>query len=180
MEIKANLTDVSRDLKGGFRLTFTTEEDIRGNLEALEGVELRLSAQKWRRKRSNDANAYFYALVGKIAQRLKTSVTAVHNQMIAGYGQPDGGMVMLREDVDWTTLETLHLKPIPGLEIVGEDLYCRYVIMRGSHTYDTAEMSALIDGTVQEAKALGIETMTPAQIEDMMRAYEINYRKKRP
>lgn len=39
--------------------------------------------------------------------------------------------------------------------------------MRGSHTYNTAEMSKLIDGTVSEAKELGIETMTPDQIEEM-------------
>ena len=31
--------------------------------------------------------------------------------------------------------------------------------MRGSHTYDSKEMSRLIDGTVSEAKELGIETM---------------------
>ena len=179
MECKAKLTDVSRDLKGGFRLTFTTGEDIRQNLETLEGVDLRLTAQKWREKRSKDANAYFHVLVGKIAQRLKTSVTAVHNQMIAGYGQPDGGMVLLRDDVDWTELETLHLKPVPGIEVVGDEFYCRYMIMRGSHTYDTAEMAALIDGTITEAKALGIETLTPAQLEEMMRLYAEHCGKKR-
>ena len=32
---------------------------------------------------------------------------------------------------------------------------------------DTAEMSHLIDGTVSEAKALGIETMTPDQIRQL-------------
>lgn len=35
------------------------------------------------------------------------------------------------------------------------------LVMRGSHTYDTDEMAKLIDGTVYEAKELGIETMTP-------------------
>lgn len=33
--------------------------------------------------------------------------------------------------------------------------------------YDTDEMSKLIDGTVYEAKELGIETMTPNQIQEM-------------
>lgn len=179
MEIKAKLTDVSRDLKGGFRLTFTTEEDIRENLNTLEDTELRLTAQIWRRKRSKDANAYFHVLVGKIAQAAKISTTEVHNKLIADYGQPEGGELLLRDDVNWIMLEALHLKPVPGIEVVGADLYSRYMIMRGSHTYDTAEMAALIDGTVQEARALGIETMTPAQIEDMLHVYEVNCRKKR-
>ena len=179
MECKAKLIDVSRGLIGGFRLTFSTDDDIRQSLEALEGTDLRLNAQKWREKRSKDANAYFFVLVGKIAQRLNLSVTTVHNQMIATYGQPDGGMVLLRDDVDWTALETLHLKPVPGIEVVGEEFYCRYMIMRGSHTYDSSEMAALIDGTIQEAKELGIETLTPAQLEEMMRAYEQHCGKKR-
>lgn len=178
MEIKAKLYDVSRDLFGGYRLTFTTEDDIRQNLEALDG-DLRLTAQKWREKRSKDANAYFHVLVGKIAQASKQSTTEVHNRLIADYGQPDGGALLLRDDVNWLTLETLHLKPVPGIEVVGEEFYCRYMIMRGSHTYDSSEMAALIDGTIQEAKELGIETLTPAQIEDMMHAYAVNHREKR-
>lgn len=76
-------------------------------------------------------------------------------------------------------MEQLHLKPVPGIEVVGDEFYNRYMIMRGSHTYDTAEMAALIDGTIAEAKALGIETLTPAQLEEMMRAYEQHCGKKR-
>ncbi len=175
------MTDVSRDLKGGFRLTFTTGEDIRQNLEALEGVDLRLTAQKWREKRSKDANAYFFVLVGKIAQRLNLSVTECHNKAIADYGQPDeeAGTILLRDSIDWMKMEQLHLKPVPGIEVVGDEFYCRYMIMRGSHTYDTAEMAALIDGTISEAKALGIETLTPAQLEEMMRLYAEHSGKKR-
>jgi hypothetical protein len=42
-----------------------------------------------------------------------------------------------------------------------------YKIYRGSHTYDTKEMSLLIDGTVADAKELGIETATPDEIRQM-------------
>ena len=34
-------------------------------------------------------------------------------------------------------------------------------------------MSILIDGTVQEAKDLGIETMTPDQIEEMKQKWKV-------
>lgn len=180
MDCKAKLIDVSRGLKGGFRLTFSTEDDIRQNLEAMKGVDLRLNAQKWREKRSKDANAYFFVLIGKIAQRLNLSVTECHNKAIADYGQPDeeAGTILLRDSIDWMKMEQLHLKPVPGIEVVGEEFYCRYMIMRGSHTYDSSEMAALIDGTISEAKELGIETLTPEQLEEMMRAYEEHYRKR--
>ena len=34
----------------------------------------------------------------------------------------------------------------------------------GSSEYNTQEMSVLIDGIVQEAKQLGIETLTPMEL----------------
>jgi hypothetical protein len=36
-------------------------------------------------------------------------------------------------------------------------------------------MSLLIDHIVQDAKALGIETMTPAELEDLKNGYEARY-----
>jgi hypothetical protein len=50
---------------------------------------------------------------------------------------------------------------------VGDDgiLYYRYKVMRGSHTYNTKEMSVLIDGVVQEAKNLGTETLPEKELE---------------
>ena len=41
----------------------------------------------------------------------------------------------------------------------------------GSSTYNTAEMARFIDGIVSEARWLGIETMTPAEIERMKTAW---------
>ena len=40
--------------------------------------------------------------------------------------------------------------------------------MRGSHTYDSREMSELIKGTIQEAEDLGIETLTPRELEQIL------------
>ena len=43
-----------------------------------------------------------------------------------------------------------------------------YRIYRGSSTYDSKEMSLLIEGTVSDAKDLGIETIPPDELERMM------------
>ena len=42
-----------------------------------------------------------------------------------------------------------------------------YVLLEHSRFYDSKEMSVLIDGTVQEAKAQGIDTLTPGEIEEL-------------
>jgi hypothetical protein len=192
MEVKAKLTGVSRGLYGGYNLTFTTEEDIRQNLEVLQDKILRLHASEWREKRSISANGYYYALLSKIAQKAKITLVCAHNRTIADYGQIDfekdedgediktkPTCVLLLDSIDYLEIPWAHLHPTTETRMVGGVVYRKYLVMRGSHTYDTTEMSALISGTIEDAKALGIETLTPAQLEDMYRSYEINHRKKR-
>lgn len=56
---------------------------------------------------------------------------------------------------------------IHAIPVKYEEKATFYRIYRGSHTYDTKEMSVLIDGTVADAKELGVETATPAEIAEM-------------
>ncbi|WP_034453116.1 hypothetical protein [Butyrivibrio sp. AE2032] len=48
-----------------------------------------LSLHKEAKKRSLSANNYFYALITKIAEKLKISLNEVHNQMLSRYGYPE-------------------------------------------------------------------------------------------
>ena len=57
-------------------------------------------------------------------------------------------------------LEEAHMKFMKQ----GEDGAYWYKVYRGSHTYDSKEMHTLLEGTIQEAKEQGIETMTPDEI----------------
>ena len=47
--------------------------------------------------------------------------------------------------------------------------YRYWVMLRGSSEYLTSEMAVLLDGLIQEAKQLDIETLTPVQLEEMRR-----------
>jgi hypothetical protein len=47
-------------------------------------------------------------------------------------------------------------------------------LIRGSSTYDSLEMSVLINGIVEEAKQLGIETMTPNEIAELVQKWGSN------
>ena len=60
-------------------------------------------------------------------------------------------------------------------EIIGESKipgYTNIMTYFGSSVYDTSEMSRLIDGLVSEAEYLGIETMTPNAIGNMMSLWD--------
>ena len=124
-----------------------------------------------RNKRSLSANAYFHVLCQKIAEMTNQSLTEVKNQMIAEYGQTDTdlGTLILRDEIDWKKLPSIHLHPTAATRTLDDGrLYRVYYIMRGSHTYDTKEMSKLIDGVVSEAKEVGVETLPPAELERMI------------
>lgn len=180
MESKAKLLDVTQNYENRrFRLTFEVEDDIRSAIDNLRSGDLRLTAKKWREKRSLDSNAYFHLLVGKIAAKVRSSMTETKNELIMDFGQLDldangkPTTIIMRDDIEWQKLETLHLRPTAATKILDDGrLYRVYLVMRGSHTYNTAEMSRLIDGTVEAAKELGIETATPDQIAQMAALWE--------
>jgi hypothetical protein len=56
------------------------------------------------------------------------------------------------------------------------DLNRVYIVMRGSHTYNSVEMARLIDGVISEAKQLDIPVITVTEkgkmLEQWSKAYE--------
>ena len=133
----------------------------------------RWDIKEHREKRSLDANAYFHVLCDKLRLKLGISMARCKNHLIADYGQiqylPDGAPMIYKTNAPeeyMAELETIHTKCIKVTEENGKEVFF-YRLYRGSHEYDTKEMSQLIDGTVQECKAVGIETMTPMEIAQM-------------
>lgn len=172
MESKGRLSDISRDWNTGkFRLTFTVDADIGAEIDKLTDRDLRIKAVQWREKRSLDANSYYWVLVTKIAEKIGSSNTEIHNEMLADYGQVERidekfVTIILLDSIEWKQLEYIHLRPTTATKILDDGkLYRVYYVMRGSHTYDSKEMSRLIDGAVWECKELGIETLPPDEIE---------------
>lgn len=156
-------------------ITFETQEPPQV-FDKTKDKDLSIEVKEYREKRSLNANAYFHVLVGKIAEALRVSHTEVHNQMISDYGVWDDSIpeVIMDADVPWLKIDYIHLKPTTRTRMLDNGrLYRVYLVMRGSHTYDTKEMARLIDGAVSEAKELGIETLTPAEIERMKQQWGV-------
>lgn len=177
METRGKLVDVSKNiLSGKWRLTF--EADTLPDVDKISGKDLRIKAVQWKERRSLNSNAYFHVLVSKIAEAVGASTVETKNRLLSDWGQfetnEDGTLqkVILRDDIEWEKLEWMHLHPTTKTRVLDDKrLYRVYIVVRGSHSYDTGAMSHLIDGTVQEAKALGIETLTPSQLLAMNQAW---------
>ena len=168
------IVECSRSLAGNLRVTF--EVDSLDELRGMEDKEITLEAKISRNKRSLNANAYFHVLVGKIAEKLTISKAKAKNILLGKYGQremvDDGPLIIsILENVDMYEREDIHCIPVGHGVVNGRD-FTHWAIVRPSHEYDTKEMAALIDGTIEDAKELGIETITPAELERMKAAWQ--------
>lgn len=133
--------------------------------------------KKHEKRRSLGQNAYYWVLLAKVADAMRISKPECHNEMLKSYGQPfiTGGAAarVLIPDTDDAAKKvmqdrTIHLAPTSQTTVLKDGKsYRTHVIMRGSHDYNTAEMTALLDGLLQEARQLGIETATPDELERM-------------
>jgi hypothetical protein len=158
----------------------TRLQEMIDGLRAADSLTIKIG--KFRKKRSLDANAYYWLLVGKLAKVLKISMPHCHNLMLRRYGtleEFDGRPVyIIIQDTDEASskadeAETYHIKPTAQVKEGNDGLmYRTYLLLKGSHDYDTAEMSDLIEGLVDECKNVGIETATPDEIANMLSLWQ--------
>lgn len=120
-----------------------------------------------KQSRTLTQNAYYWQLLGQTARLLKMSNTELHNQMLAEFGQIDTdiGAIIMKDSIDWRTLPHIHVRPTAATRVLDNgELYRVYHVVRGSSTYNTTEMSRLVDGMVEEARQQGIETLPPHEL----------------
>lgn len=164
-------------------MTGKTDDVVVFLLKQDKGIMWDLSEHKERRKRSLDSNAYFHVLCDKLRQKLGISMARCKNHLIADYGQilylGDEPMIYKTNAPEdyMMELETLHTKCVKVTTENGREVFF-YRVYRGSHEYNTEEMSRLINGTVEECKAQGIETATPDEIARMQALWESRYAKR--
>lgn len=182
MESKAKIKSLGRDYPSGkIEATIVFDEDVASALEVLQTKELTCVLKQFTRKRSLDSNAYFHLLCGKIAAALNVSIDRAKNHLIASYGQYEYiddkiPIYLFKAEYEENMLNRadIHFKVI-GRDVINSCEYVKVAVMRGSHTYDTQEMSQLINGTVQDAKDLGIETVSPQELQAMAERWQLRW-----
>ena len=136
--------------------------------------------QEHKEKRSRNQNSYYWELAGKVAMktaRFGANINEIHNQNLRELGlreyineQPVCVYIPDTEEAEKEALnaESYHIKPTSQTR-EGKDgkVFRCYVMLRGSHTFNTSEMSALVDLMVQEAETVGVQTLTPLELERM-------------
>lgn len=119
-----------------------------------------------REKRSKNANDYSWVLQDKIAKKLNRSIDEIHQQMVLDYGVVE--TYSIKKEAFASAKRLFDYFKVIGESSVNGSEFVHVRAGVGTHLYDTKEMATFIDGIVQEAQQLGIETKTPNEIAELM------------
>lgn len=123
----------------------------------------------YRPHRSLNANAYAWHLMNEIGNVLRKDKEDIYLDMLKSYGQ--GGTVSIQEKHCDSFRKTWKYQEEIGKSNLNGKMFHHFRFWVGSSEYDTHEMSIFIDGIVEEAKNLGIETMTPKELSLLKEAW---------
>lgn len=177
MKITGRIAGASVDFASGksiLTLEVNEKNDFKLLVDEMRGKDkLSIEVKLWRAKRSLDANAYFFVLADKLAEKLGTSKIEVYRECIKNIGGNSTVVCVKNSAVErlcssWQANGLGWCYETTQSKIEG----CTNVILYyGSSTYDTAQMSRLIDNVVQECKEQGIETMPPQELERLVQMW---------
>lgn len=175
MEVKARIKGIDRNLlTRETAFTFITKSDTAAEeLERLQDQDLRVKAVRYRQKRSKSANALFWHCVGEIANVLQMDKWDVYLRLLKDYGRytyivckpemVDQVRSQWRESIVWNSVD---VNGEPAVQML-----CFF----GSSSYNTKEMSFLIDGTIETMKELGLDTPMSQDIKSALERWEQEY-----
>ena len=175
------LKDMTMNRSGEWIISFSTPVDFREDFDDLVRQDVDIEIKKHRRRRSLDANAMAWSLINQIAGKLQEkeprhgwTPTEVYRTAIRDVAGASTVHCIPTDQVaqfvtDWESLgigfqvETFDSK-VPGCT--------NGIFWKGSHLYDTQQMSTLINILIQEAEALGIPTLTDSEVEKLLGAWK--------
>lgn len=141
------------------------------SLEEDKGYVLTIANEK----RSNDANAYYWTLLGELAEKIGVPPKDIYRTHIRDVGG-NYEVVPIRDDAVETWIKNWQNKGLGWVcESIGESKlrgYTNVICYYGSSTYNSNQFSRLIELCIQDCKAQGIETMTSAELASLIENYK--------
>ena len=171
--VRAQIRGLSYTRDGEAVLTIYTREDIAPLYDELCGTDADVTIKKFRKKRSLDANSYFWVLAGKLAEKTHVPLQEIYRETIRNIGG-NYDIVCVKKCAADKLRDIWHSRGIGWIsDVMPSKIHgcVNVVLYYGSSAYDTAQMSRLIDIIVQDCKTAGIETLPPDKLAAMARGW---------
>ena len=172
MKLKGKINNISFNFEGQAMITLDIFEKntLLHEYNSLKDIELLdIEIKKHRNKRSLNANNYLWNLINEMANMLNSSKEEIYLLMLKRYGQSE--LVSILSSINIAGYFKYY--EVAGETMLNGKAFTHYRVFKGSSEYDTKEMSILIDGVVSECKELGIETMTPQELENLKNSWNV-------
>lgn len=166
-ELTGKIKDVSVDFRGNSAFLTLAIDQKQAAINCYDELhltdKLAICIDKYKEKRSLNANNYAWKLLTEIANATRASKEEIYLLMLKRYGQSE--MISVKAHIPIT--EYFKYLEEAGEGTVNGTLFKHYKIYKGSSEFNKEEMSIFIDGIVDEAEALGIQTKTPDEIANL-------------
>lgn len=157
-------------------LSFRTfdKNEARAIYQNLKDDNVAATFKKYRPSRSLDANAYAWVLINKLSEVTALPTTTIYRESIRNIGGSADVLCMLERSAD----EFIERWCSKGLGWQAEKMPSKIdgcvnvMAFAGSSTFDTRQMSQLIDTLVQDCKEMGIETLPPDKINGLLEKWD--------
>lgn len=176
MKIVGNISDVALSLSGEALITVATKDKsaVLSCIDDLKGKDLSIEVKPFFKKRSLNANAYLWVLLAELSEKLRVSPDEIYKECIRDVGGNYTVVCVREKDKEkvvkgWSSSGLGWISEEFGSQIAG---CVNLRLFYGSSTYDTAQMSRLLDIVIEECKAQGIQTETPEEIQKMLARME--------
>ena len=128
---------------------------------------------KEKKRRSLDANAYYWKLVGDLASVLNMPPEEIYQRHIRDLGNYE---IYCMQQKALEAFKRLWCSNHLGRTVETRESKlegCTTVLAYyGSSDFDTKQMSRLIDNCIQDCKAVGVETRPPEEINSLLEAWD--------
>lgn len=163
-ELKGKLHVLNIEFATGKAIISFEAEDKQAAMRCWDGFDkeerLSIKVDKYREKRSLNANNYAWHLITEIANAVRLSKEVVYKTMLKDYGQ--SSMISVKADIPIE--QYIKYCDEAGQSTLNGTLFKHYKVYKGSSEFATDEMAVFIDGIVYEAQQLNIETRTPDEL----------------
>ena len=151
------------------------ERDCLNSIENLKDDKLTIDIKKWRKKRSLDANKYFWELLQKVCNYKNISTIEDYKRRVKELGIFKQFKIMAQDvktfEKIWTDRGIAWFCEIVDTDYIGNIEFRIINAYYGSSSYNSKQMSRLIDNLVQDCKAVGIETKPQAEINSLLESW---------
>ena len=178
MELTGEIKDLSKDYKTDKPILqlVLNERDCLLGLEQLKDIKLSIQVKKWRKKRSINANNYFWKLLSEYSEEKNVDTIEEYKERVKRLG------IFRRfriEDKDKKTFEIMWQDKgiawfceTADTEYIGDIEFKIINAYYGSSSFNSKQMSRLINDLVEDCKEVGIETKSDAEIKSLLESWD--------